>query len=208
MKVAIIGAGNVGRALGTGWAAKGHEVRFGARDVASEKVRAAVQATAGASAQPIEDAVRWAESVVLATPWSGTEAALRAAGDLGGKPLLDATNPLTPDFELALGHTESGGEQIQRWARGAHVVKIFNTTGWENMAAPAYPAGRAAMLYCGDDAPAKAVAAQLAADLGFEPLDLGPLAEARLLEPTAMVWIKLAIVRKQGRGIAFGLLRR
>jgi predicted dinucleotide-binding enzyme len=64
------------------------------------------------------------------------------------------------------------------------------------------------MLYCGDDAPAKAVAAQLAADLGFEPLDLGPLAEARLLEPTAMVWIKLAIVRKQGRGIAFGLLRR
>ncbi|GAB4039385.1 MAG: NADPH-dependent F420 reductase [Rubrivivax sp.] len=208
MKIAIIGAGNVGRALGVGWAAKGHQLRFGARDVASDKVRAAVAATPGATAHPVPEAARWAEVVVLATPWSGTEAALRAAGDLGGKPLLDATNPLTPDFKLALGHTDSGGEQVQRWAQGAQVVKIFNTTGWENMAAPAYPAGRAAMLYCGDDAPAKAAASQLAADLGFEPLDLGPLAEARLLEPAAMVWIKLAIVRQQGRGIAFGLLRR
>lgn len=209
MKIAIIGAGNVGRALGAGWAAKGHEVRYAARDAASEKVRAAVQATAGATAGAIAETTRWAEAAVLATPWSGAEPALRAAGDgLAGKPLLDATNPLTPDFRLALGHTDSGGEQVQRWAPGARVVKVFNTTGWENMADPVYPGGRASMLLCGDDAQARAVAAQLAADLGFEPLDLGPMAEARHLEPAAMVWIKLAIVRKMGRGIAFGLLRR
>ena len=208
MRIAVIGAGSVGKALGSGWAAKGHEVRYGARDPASPKLRAALAETRGAVASRIDEAVRWAEAVVLATPWQGTEEALRAAGDFAGKPLLDATNPLTPRFELALGHTDSGGEQVQRWAPAARVVKIFNSTGWENMADPVYPGGHAAMVYCGDDAAAKAVAARLAADLGFEPLDLGGLADARVLEPAAMVWIKLAIVQRMGRGIAFGLLRR
>jgi 8-hydroxy-5-deazaflavin:NADPH oxidoreductase len=208
MKIAIIGAGSVGRALGSGWTAKGHAVCFGARNVASEKVVAAVNATAGASASGIADAAAWADCLVLATPWAGAEDALRAAGDLAGKPLLDATNPLTPTFGLALGHSDSGAEQVQRWSPGARVVKIFNSTGWENMANPSYPAGRAAMVYCGSDAPAKLVAKQLASDLGFEPLDMGGLADARYLEPAAMVWIKLAIIQKMGRQIAFGLMRR
>ena len=72
----------------------------------------------------------------------------------------------------------------------------------------AFATGRAAMVYAGDDTAAKETAAQLAADLGFEPLNLGGLALARYLEPAAMVWIHLAIIQKQGRGIAFGLLRR
>ena len=76
------------------------------------------------------------------------------------------------------------------------------------MASPVFPAGRAAMLHCGDDAGAKAIAASLARTLGFEPVDLGGLAEARLLEPFALVWIKLALVQGQGRDFAFGLLRR
>lgn len=208
MKIAIIGAGPVGQALGRGWAAKGHAVTYAARNPGSDKVRAALAATPGAAAAPIAPAVAAADAVVLATPWSGAEDALKAAGDFGGKPLLDATNPLTPQFTLALGHTDSGAEQVQRWAPGAKVVKIFNSTGWENMADPAYPGGRAAMVFCGSDAGARAVAAGLAADLGFEPLDMGGLADARYLEPAAMVWIKLAIVQKMGRGIAFGLLRR
>ena len=208
MKIAIIGAGVVGKALGSSWAAKGHAIRYGARDPQSAKVVDALAATRGASATPIADAVSWADAAVLATPWSGAEPALQVAGDFGGKPLLDATNPLTPTFGLALGHDHSGGEQVQQWAPSAKVVKIFNSTGWENMANPAYPAGRAAMVHCGDDAAAKQVAAGLAADLGFEPLDLGALTGARLLEPFAMVWIKLAIVQKLGRDVAFGLLRR
>ncbi len=208
MKIAIIGAGGVGSSLGKTWAGKGHAVRYGARNPGSDKVQAALAATPGAQASGIAEAVAWADAVVLATPWGGTQEALAAAGDFAGKPLLDATNPLTPTFQLALGHTTSGGEQVQAWAPSAKVVKIFNTTGLENMANPVFPTGRAAMVYAGDDAGAKEVAASLATDLGFEALHLGGLALARYLEPAAMVWIHLAIIQKQGRGIAFGLLRR
>ena len=208
MNVAVIGAGVVGSTLAKALAAKGHTVTFGARDSGSDKVSRALATTPGATAMPIAEAVRWADAVILATPWSGTEAALSAAGDFAGKPLIDATNPLTPTYALALGHTSSGGEQVQAWAPTARVVKMFNSTGWENMAEPGYPAGRAAMVYCGDDSEAKKIAAGLAGDLGFEPLDLGALNGARLLEPAAMLWIRLAVMQKLGRGIAFGLLRR
>jgi predicted dinucleotide-binding enzyme len=208
MKIAIIGAGGVGSALGRAWAAKGHAIRYGARNAASDKLRAALAATPGAESSGIADAVRWADAVLLATPWEGAREALAAAGDFAGKPLLDATNPLTPSFTLALGHGTSGGEQVQAWASSAKVVKIFNTTGHENMANPVYPQGRAAMVFAGGDANAKAVASALAQDLGFEALDLGGLDGARYLEPAAMVWIKLAIVQKLGRNIAFGLMRR
>lgn len=208
MKIAIIGAGGVGTALGKGWAARGHQVRYGARNVRSDKVQAALAATPGAQAAGIAEAVRWCDAAVLATPWAGAREAVTAAGDFGGKPLLDATNPLTPDFRLALGHTTSGGEQVQAWAPTARVVKIFNTTGVENMARPVFPKGSAAMVYAGDDDEARRIAGQLAGELGFEPLDLGPLAGARYLEPMAMVWIQLALVRRMGRDIAFGMLRR
>jgi 8-hydroxy-5-deazaflavin:NADPH oxidoreductase len=208
MKIAVIGAGGVGTSLGKTFAAKGHEVRYGARNPASDKVTAALASTPGASATAIADAVGWADAVVLATPWGGTQEAVVAGGDYQGKPLLDVTNPLTPTFSLALGHTTSGAEQVQAWAPTASVVKIFNTTGLENMANPVYPQGRAAMVYAGGDAAAKQCAAQLAGDLGFEALDMGGLAGARYLEPAAMVWIHLALVQKMGRNIAFGLMRR
>lgn len=87
-------------------------------------------------------------------------------------------------------------------------MKVFNTTGFNNMANPAYPGGAAMMLYCGDDPGAKAVAKQLAADLGFEPVDFGPLANAGYSENLAMCWIWLAYPGKQGREIAFRLVRR
>ncbi|MEI7444447.1 MAG: NAD(P)-binding domain-containing protein, partial [Burkholderiales bacterium] len=197
-RIAIIGAGVVGAALGGGWAARGHELVYAARDPASGKVRRAVAATPGARAEPIGDAVAGSDVAVLATPWAACESALAAAGDFGGRPLLDATNPLTPSFGLALGFDDSGGEQVQRWAPTARVVKVFNSTGWENLARPGYPAGPAAMLLCGDDAAARGTAGALAADLGLEPLDLGPLQAARLLEPYAMVWIRLALVQGLG----------
>lgn len=208
MKIAIIGAGVVGAALGKAWGRKSHEIRFGARDAASAKVVGAVGAIPGASVAAIATAVAWAEVVVLATPWGGTEAALKAAGSFGGKPLLDATNPLTPTYGLAMGHTASGGEQVQAWAADARVVKIFNTTGFDNMANTSYAQGRPAMVYCGNDAAAKSAAASLAGDLGFEPIDLGGLDGARYLEPYAMVWIKLALAQGLGRNIAFALMRR
>ena len=189
MKIAIIGAGNVGRALESGWKKAGHEVRFGKRESNA-------------------DAAKWGEVVVLATPWPATKDAIAACGRLAGKVVLDATNPLLPNLG-GLDHAEgSGGERVAAWAKGARVVKIFNTTGFGNMANPRYAAGKLMMLYCGDDAGAKGLARQLAEDLGFDPVDFGPLANARYSEGVAMTWIWLAIKGGIGREIAFLLARR
>ena len=206
MRIGILGAGQVGTTLGSGLRQAGHHVRYAVRD--PDAARHAPLAADGASVLAVPDAVAAADAVVLATPWATTEEALDAAGDFGGKPLLDATNPIGPGLTLTHGHDDSGGEQVQRWAPTAKVVKVFNTTGRENMAAPAYPEGRVPMFLCGDDQDACETAGALAADLGFEPLRIGGLARARVLEPVAMLWIQLALVRGHGRGIALGLLRR
>jgi len=97
---------------------------------------------------------------------------------------------------------------VQEWAPTARVVKIFNTTGVENMASPMYGDQAATVFYCGDDEPACAVAAKLAADLGFDAVSAGPLRNARLLEPLALLWINQARVQGASRGVAFKLLRR
>jgi len=210
MKIAILGAGNVGGTLGAAWANRGHEVVFGVRDAADPKLKELLARAHGkARVASVRDAAAAADVVALTVPWPAAEDALRSAEDLREKILLDCTNPLKPDLSgLTVGDTASGAEQVAAWAPGARVVKIFNTTGFPNMANPEYREGRSMMLYCGDDAPAKTVAAQLAADLGFEPYDVGPLTEARLLEPFALVWIHLAVRQKMGTGFAFRLMRR
>jgi predicted dinucleotide-binding enzyme len=206
MQVAILGSGNVGSTLGRGLAAAGHTVHYARRD-AEAAVPERLQ-HAGATTGTAAEVVARAEVVLLATPWGATEAALASVPDFGGRPLLDATNPIGPGLSLTHGHTDSGGEQVQRWAPSARVVKVFNSTGRENMAAPRYGDAGAMMLACGDDAEAVAVALQLARDLGFEAHSFGPLKGARLLEPLALVWIRLAMVEGHGRDFALGMLRR
>jgi hypothetical protein len=206
MKIAIIGAGNVGGTLGRGWTARGHRVTYGVREPDNAKAKAL--ARDGAEVTLPRRAVEESDVIVLATPWAATKEALGSLGDLGGRPLLDATNPIGSGFVLAVGHDISGGELVQQWAPTARVVKVFNTTGAENMAAPRIADQAATMFYCGDDADACAVAAKLAADLGFHTVSAGPLANARLLEPLGFLWINLAMVQGMGRGIAFKLLRR
>ncbi|MCE9575561.1 MAG: NAD(P)-binding domain-containing protein [Deltaproteobacteria bacterium] len=205
MKLAIIGAGKVGGTLGRGLARAGHTIHYGARDPRDAK-HAALRDHAQVGTP--REAVETSDAVVLATPWPATEAAIAALGDLDGRVLVDATNPIGPGFVLTHGHTDSGGEQVARWARTARVVKAFNTTGVETMAAPRHGDARAAMFVAGDDAAACEVALGLARDLGFEAVRLGGLVRARVLEPTAMLWIQLAMVRGLGRDIAFGVLRR
>ena len=122
---------------------------------------------------------------------------------------MDCTNPLKSDLSsLLIGHTTSAGEEVAKWAPGARVVKAFNTTGAPNMTNPKFGGARAAMFIAGDDAPAKATVKQLGEDVGFEMIDVGALAQARLLEPLAMLWIHLAFKQGLGRDFAFGLLRR
>jgi predicted dinucleotide-binding enzyme len=208
MRIAIIGAGNVGAALGRNWAAHGHAVGFGLRDPEAE--RYAPLAAVGRLAAPA-DAAAEAEAVVLATPWQQTEAAIAALGNLAGKLVLDATNPLAMGPEglgLAFGHSDSGGERVAASCRGASVFKTLNTTGAEIMADPRGYAMPPVMFVAGDDAARKPDVLRLVADLGFEAVDAGPLANARLLEAHAMLWIDLALKRGLGRRAAFALLRR
>jgi 8-hydroxy-5-deazaflavin:NADPH oxidoreductase len=210
MKIAVIGIGHVGSALGTGWAKRGHQVTFGVRNPADPKVAAVLkQAGTNANAVSVAEAAAVSEVILFAAPWAATQAAIREAGDLTGKVVLDCSNPLKPDLSgLELGHTNSAGEQVARWAKGARVVKIFNTTGAGNMENAGYPGGAPAMFYCGDDAQAKTIAGALATELGFEAVDAGDLTVARVLEPLAMLWIQLAIKQGFGMNFAFKLSRR
>ncbi len=161
MRIAIIGAGNVGGTLGKMWAAKGHEVAFGVRSLNDAKVQTLVTATGKrARALSVKDAVVGAEVVVLATPWSAAESAPKDAGDLRGKVVVEATNPLKPDLSgLALGHSTSAGEHVAAWTPGTKVVKAFNTIGAAHMADPRFGTQRASMFLCGDDTGAKAMVA-------------------------------------------------
>ncbi len=202
MRIAVIGAGNVGTTLGSGWAAAGHEVSYGVRDAS----RGAPHA--GATMRSVSEAVREGDVAVLATSWEAAPAALEAAGDFAGKPLIDVTNPIGAGFKLTHGHDTSGGEQVASLARNARVVKAFNCTGLENMKNPRYGEHRAVMPVAGDDASANAMAATLAGDLGFDPVVLDSLRHARELEPLALLWISLAMPWGHGRDIAFGLAKR
>lgn len=203
MKIAILGKGNVGGTLGAGWEKRGHEVVFGVRNPERK------DASAGAKTVSVKEAAQFGEIVVLAVPWGAAPAALRAAGDLSGRILLDVTNPLLPDLSgLDVPGGSSGAEQVASLVPGVPVVKIFNTTGYPNMANPDYNGQRATMFYCGDEAGSKRIAAGLAEDLGFEAVDAGPLRLARCLEPLAVLWINLALRQGLGVNIAFKLMRR
>lgn len=211
MKVSVIGAGRVGGTLGSAFAVAGHEVSYGLRDPEGEHAALREHGTP----RSIGDAAAWAEVVVLAVPFGAARDALESAGDLGGKPLIDATNPIGPGLTLLHAGDGSGAENVARWATNAKVVKAFNSTGYENMASPVYDDGPSVMPYCGDDEQACAMARTLVEAVGFEPLFVGPLTKARILEPFALVWITLAMQKPggelnglDGRGFAFRLIRR
>jgi NADPH-dependent F420 reductase len=214
MKIGVIGAGNVGGTLGKRWARAGHEVAFGARNPADAKVAALVRECGpNARAASVPEAARQAAVVVLTVPWDSARDALAAAGDLRGRVLIDATNPvpLTPEGlrqGLVIGHTTSGGEQVATWAEGARIVKAFNTTGAQNVADPRYGEQGLSMPLCGDDAEAKTVVGDLARQLGFEPIDVGPLRSARYLEAVAMLWIDMAVLQGFGTNFGFRVVKR
>src|SRR6266496_1736769 len=180
MPVAIIGAGAVGTTLGQAWLKNGQDVIWGLRNPADPKYAALAKERVKAPAE----AVKEAEIVVIATPWSTTQAAVKSLGSLAGKIIIDCTNPLgmgPNDLQLVLGFDTSAGEQIASWAPGAFVIKALNTTGAGNMASTAEYSIKPMMLVAGDDAVKKSSVMELVGNLGFEPVDAGPLQNARLL---------------------------
>ncbi len=218
MKIGILGTGDVGRALSNGFLATGCEVKLGSREANSEKVAGWLkdaQSKAGgskASAGSLADAAKFAEVIVVATAWPGTENALLLAGaeNLAGKVVIDVTNPLK--FEpgkplgLTIGLNDSGGEQVQRWVPNAHVVKAFNTVGFGHFFQPAFPGGPPTMFYCGNDAAAKKTVAGIIESFGWEPFDAGGIEGARSLEPMCVLWVAHAM--KGSRNHAFKMLRK
>lgn len=216
MNIAIIGAGNVGGALGKSWAKAGHTIIFGVRDPAAGKTKPPLaEIGEAATARTVPEAVKGAEVIVLATPWDAVPAVINAMGDVRKKIIIDCTNPLSLNAEgslsLSLGSSTSGAEEVARLATGARVAKAFNTYGWENFADSSYPGYgdlKPIMFYCSDDDDAKEVVAKLAKDLGFEPLDTGGLGMARSLEPLALLWIRQAIRRDRNPNFTWAMLKR
>jgi len=211
MNIGIIGTGNVGGTLGTRWAQAGHKVVFGTREPQAQKTTELLS-KAGSNARSawVQEAVDGSEVVLLATPWEAAEEIVKSTRGLDGKILMDATNPLLPQLAgLTLGTTTSAAEMIATWAPGAKVVKAINTVGYNIMANPDFGKDKkVTMFYCGDDKGAKQTVHELITELGFEALDAGPLTQARLLEPFAMLWISLAYLAGYGREIGFQFLRR
>jgi predicted dinucleotide-binding enzyme len=209
MNIAIIGAGNVGQALGRGWTKAGHQIGYGVRDPKDEKARTLAGQQPAATVTSNQDVVRQADVVVLSTPWGTTEAAIRTCGSLAGKIVIDCTNPLKADFSgLDRGFDTSGAEQVAQWAPGAHVLKSMNQVGFALKDRPGFPSGLKPVMFVAGDGDKKKTVLRLVEDLGFEAIDAGGLRYARLLEPYAMLWIHLALSQGLGREFAFALLRK
>jgi 8-hydroxy-5-deazaflavin:NADPH oxidoreductase len=210
MKIAIVGTGNVGAVLGRRLAEAAHEVAFVSRSPDGERAQALknLPGVVGVVARlrPLVDDF---PVIVYAGPYDHAQAILESTGDFNGSILVDCTNPLNKTFDgLQLGHTESAGEMMSRWAVGARVVKAFNTTSVATMADPAYDGVPATQFYCGDDSQAKQIVSDLIRDLKMEPVDAGPLKNARYLEATAMLYIHLAVREGWGGNCALKMMRR
>jgi predicted dinucleotide-binding enzyme len=214
VKIGILGTGDVGRALGNGFIALGHEVKMGSRDAQNERALAwASTSGINASTGTFADAAQFGDVVVLALLWAGAENAIKLAGpeNFAGKVVIDAINPLL--FEpgkgpaLAIGHTDSAGEQVQRWLPAAHVVKAFNIVGHAHMFKPDFPCGPPDMFICGNDGAAKQTVTEILEDFGWPTIDIGGIEGSRLLEPMCVLWVGYAFRTGSGNH-AFKLLRK
>jgi len=190
MKIGIIGDGNVGSALQRGLTKAGHEARAVGNDAALVKKTA-----------------QESELVIIAVPFGAIDEVVRtAAAALNGKTVVDVTNALNRDMTMAVGHTTSGAEELQKKLPGARVVKAFNTVFAQHMDSGKVKGEQLTVLAAGDDAEAKKTVIELAQGIGFDAVDAGPLKNARLLEPLALQNIMLGYVLGMGADIGFRLV--
>ena len=209
MRIAILGSGLMGGKLGTLFARAGHRVVFSYARTERKLARLARQAKAhyGSPRQAVQDA----DVVVLAVHWLRFDDVLAQAGDLSGKVLLTTSLGMNADnTELVVGHTTSAAEQLAKKVPKARVVAAFNTIPSEVLFA-VYDGrrkqARPGLVYCGDDAGAKRAAARLIRDVGFDPVDAGPLRSARYSEPFALLVAQLAYERPGGPQLAYRFQR-
>jgi 8-hydroxy-5-deazaflavin:NADPH oxidoreductase len=207
MRVGILGSGLMGSKLGTIWARAGHEVVFSYARSEQKLKRLARDAKGQARAGTPREAAREADAVLLAVHWSRINDVLKQSGDWSGKVIVTCSVPMNEDnTALVVAHTSSGAEQLAQMVPQARVVAAFQTVPSEVLFG-VYEARRKArrpsLVYCGDDADAKAVAVQLIRDVGFDPVDAGPLRIARYNEPFALLVAQLAYEGEGGPELAY-----
>ncbi len=207
MRVGILGSGLMGGKLGTIFARAGHEVVFSYARGQEKLERLAHDAGQRARAGTPAEAAQTADALLLAVHWSRVDDVLKQAGDLSGKVVLSCSLPMNAeDTGLVIAHTGSGAEELAKKLLQARVVSAFNTVPSEVLFG-VYEARRKArrpsLVYCGDDESGKAVAADLIRDVGFDPVDAGPLRTARYTEPFALLVARLAYEGDGGPELAY-----
>lgn len=189
-RIGIIGEGNVGSALALGLERAGHDVR-----------------TVGEDPKRTEETADWAEVVMLAVPFAAIDDVVsNVGGHVDGKTVVDVTNALDGEMNLAVGFSTSGAEDLQGKLPGARVVKAFNTVFAEHMDSGRLADEPLTAFVAGDDAIAKETTLGLASDIGFDAVDAGPLENARHLEPMGFFNIQLGYVIGMGTDIGIKLL--
>lgn len=199
MRISFIGIGKVGSALARRLTELGHDVVVAARDMNSAAVLTALGLNPALRATPVAEAVNEAEVVFLATPFEANELALKNAGPLAGKILVDCTNPVTAGVAHAMPRGMSGGEYVQNLVPEARVVKAFTIYGYENLGHAPLPCGgdkRPVMPIAGNRPGAKRTVAGLCEQMGWEPLDVGDISMSLHLEHMTLLWIKMVRVNK------------
>ena len=207
MRIGILGSGLMGGKLGTIWARAGHEVVFSYARSEQKLTKLARDAKGKARAGTPGEAAQDADALLLAVHWSRIDDVLHQAGDLSGKVIVSCSLPMNADDSgLVIAHTSSGAEALAKKVPKARVVSAFNTVPSEvlfGVFAARRKASRASLVYCGDDASSKETAATLIKDVGFEPVDAGPLRIARYTEPFALLVAELAYESDGGPELAY-----
>ncbi len=207
MRVGILGSGLMGGKLGTIFARAGHEVIFSYVRTTQKLEKLAREAKGKARAGTPAEAARDADALLLAVHWSRVDDVLKQAGDVSGKTIVSCSLPMNADdTDLVVAHTSSGAEELAKKVPGARVVAAFGTVPSEvlfDVFAARRKVTKPSLLYCGDESRSKKVAAQLIGDVGFDPVDAGPLRIARYTEPFTLLIARLAYEGKRGPELAY-----
>jgi 8-hydroxy-5-deazaflavin:NADPH oxidoreductase len=207
MRIGILGSGLMGGKLGTIFARAGHEVAFSYARRHEKLSGLARDAGGNARAGTPREAAQEADALLLAVHWSRMDDVLAQAGDLSGKVIVSCSLPMNAhDTELVIGRTTSGAEELAKRVPEAQVVCAFNTVPSEvlfSVFEGRRKATRPSLVYCGDDSGSKGIAAELIRDVGFEPVDAGPLRIARYTEPFALLVGQLAYEGTEGPELAY-----
>jgi 8-hydroxy-5-deazaflavin:NADPH oxidoreductase len=211
MRVGILGSGLMGGKLGTLFARAGHEVVFSYARSARKLERLAREGAGRTRAGTPAEAARDADALLLAVHWSRVDQVLKQAGSLSGKVLITCSLPMNKsDTALVIGGSSSGAEVLAKKARTARVVAAFGTVPSEvlfSVFAARRRSTRPSLVYCGDDQDAKELAATLIRDVGFDPVDAGPLRMARYTEPFTLLIARLAYESGTGPELAYRIER-